>query len=88
MYVSEPAVGQLWPSVYGHSEWKHITRFVMADEVEVCAKIGLSCVIEFCVKTWTGGKEKPPEMIRQAYGGETFSRAVSISLVEAAVQRR
>jgi hypothetical protein len=33
--MSEPAVGQLRPSVFGHSKWKHIERFVMADEKDV-----------------------------------------------------
>ena len=48
--MSEPAVGQLWPSVFGHSEWKHLVSFVMADEEDVCVKIRQRCVIEFCVK--------------------------------------
>ena len=30
--VSEHAVGQLWSSVFGHSEWKHLIHFIMADE--------------------------------------------------------
>jgi len=36
--MSQPAVGQLWPSVFGHSEWKHLVRFVMADEEDVPVK--------------------------------------------------
>ena len=64
--MSEPAVGQLWLSVFGHSEWKHLVRFVMGDEEDVCVKIWQRCVTEFCVK---------PEMLQQAYGGETLSHA-------------
>jgi len=37
--VSEPAVGQQWPSVFGHSEWKHLVLFVMADEEDIPVKI-------------------------------------------------
>ena len=48
--MSEPGVGQLWPSVFGHSEWKHLVCFVMADEEDVSVKIGQRCVTEFCVK--------------------------------------
>jgi len=72
--MSEPAVGQLWPSVFGHSEWKHLVRFVMADEEDICVKIRQRCVIEFCVKRGKSGNETL-EMLRQAYGGETLSRA-------------
>jgi len=72
--MSEPAVGQLWPSVFGHSEWKHLVYFVMADEKDVCVKICQRCVIEFCVKLGKTGNETL-EMLRQAYGGETLSRA-------------
>ena len=43
--MSEPAVGQLWPSVFGHSEWKHLVSFVMADEEDVCVKIRQRCVL-------------------------------------------
>jgi len=72
--VSEPAVGQLWPSVCGHSECKHLLHFVMADEEDVSVKIRQRCVIEFCVKLGKSGN-KTLEMLRQAYGGETLSRA-------------
>ena len=48
--MSESAVGQLWPSVFGHSEWMHLVSFVMADEEDVCVKIRQRCVIECCVK--------------------------------------
>jgi len=72
--VSEPAVGQLWPSVFGHSEWKHLVHFVMADEEHVCVKIRQRCVTEFCVKLGKSGNETL-EMLRQAYGGETVSLA-------------
>jgi hypothetical protein len=68
--MSEPAVGQLWPSVLGHSEWKHLVHFVMADEEDVSVKIWQRCVIEFCVKLGKSGNETL-EMLRQAYGGET-----------------
>jgi len=70
--VSDPVVGQLWPSGFGHSEWKHLVRFVMADEEDVCVKIRQRCVIEFCVKLGKSGNETL-EMLRQAYGGETLS---------------
>ena len=72
--MSEPAVGELWPSVFGHSEWKHLVRFVMADEEDVCVKIRQRCVIEFCVKLGKNSNETL-EMLRQAYGGETLSCA-------------
>ena len=72
--MSEPAVGQLWPSVCGHSECKHLLHFVMADEEDVSVKIRQRCVIEFCVKLGKSGN-KTLEMLRQAYGGETLSRA-------------
>jgi len=72
--VSEAAVGQLWPSVFGHSEWKHLVRFVVADEEDVSVKIQQRCVIEFCVKLGKSGNETL-EMLRQAYGGETLSCA-------------
>jgi len=72
--VSEPAFGQLWPSVFGHSEWKQLVRFVMADEEDVSVKIRQRCVIEFCVKLWKSGNETL-EMLRQAYGGETLGCA-------------
>jgi len=71
--VSEPAVGQLWPSPFGHSEWRHLVCFVMADEEDVSVKIQQRCVIEFCVKLGKSGN-KILEMLRQAYGGETLSR--------------
>ena len=60
--------------VFGHSEWKHLVSFVMADEEDVCVKIRQRCVIEFCVKLGKSGNETL-EMLRQAYGGETLSRA-------------
>ena len=72
--MSEPAVGQLWSAVFGHSEWKHLVRFVMADEENVSVKIRQKCVIEFSVKLWKSGNETL-EMLRQAYGGETLSCA-------------
>ena len=46
----------------------------MADEEDVCVKIRQRCVIEFCVKLGKSGNETL-EMLRQAYGGETLSRA-------------
>ena len=72
--MSEPAVGQLWPSVFGHSEWKHLVCFVMADEEDISVKIRQRCVTEFCVKLGKSDNETL-EMLRQAYGGETLSRA-------------
>jgi len=72
--MSEPAVGQLWPSVFGHSKWKHLVRFVMVAEEDVCVKIWQRCVIEFCVKLGKSGNGTL-EMLRQAYSGETLSRA-------------
>jgi len=72
--VSEPAVGQLWSAVFGHSEWKHLVRFVMADEKDVSVKIRQRCVIECCVKLGKSGNETL-EMLLQAYGGETLSCA-------------
>ena len=72
--MSEPAFGQLWPSVFGHSEWKHLVCFVMADEEDVSVKIRQRCVIEFCVKLGKRGNETL-EMLRQAYGGETLNCA-------------
>ena len=36
-------LGQMWPSVFGHSEWKHLVCFVMADEEDVCVKIWQRC---------------------------------------------
>jgi hypothetical protein len=71
--MSEPAVRQLWPSVLGHSDWKHPVSFVMADE-DVSVKIWQRCVIEFCVKLGNSGNETL-EMLRQACGGETLTRA-------------
>ena len=62
------------PSVFGHSEWKHLVRFVMADEKDISVKIRQRCMIEFCVKLGKSGNETL-EMLRQAYGGETLSRA-------------
>ena len=50
-------LGQLWPSVFGHSEWKHLVRFVVADEEDVSVKIQQRCVIEFCVKLGKSGNE-------------------------------
>ena len=72
--MSEPADGQLWPSVCGHSKWKHLVCFVMVDEEDVSVKIRQRCVIEFCVKLGKSGNETL-EMLRQAYGGETLSGA-------------
>ena len=72
--MSEPAVGQLWPSVFGHSEWKHLVRFFMADEEDISVKIRQRCVIEFSVKIGKSSNETL-EMLRQAYDGETLSRA-------------
>ena len=72
--MSEPAVGLLWPSVFGHSEWKHLVHFVMADEEDVCVKIRQRCVTEFCVKLGKSSNETL-EMLWQAYGGETLSCA-------------
>jgi len=46
----------------------------MVDEEEVCVKIRQRCVNEFCVKHGKSGNETL-EMLRQAYGGETLSRA-------------
>jgi len=46
----------------------------MPDEEDVCVKIRQRCVIEFCVKLGKSGNEAL-EMLRQAYGGETLSRA-------------
>jgi hypothetical protein len=60
-------------SVFGHSEWKHLVRFVMADEEDVSVKIWQICVNEFCVKLGNSGNETL--MLRQAYGGETLSCA-------------
>jgi len=73
--MSEPAVGQLLPSVFGHSECKE----------DVCVKIQQMCVIDFCVKLGKSGNETL-EMLWQAYGGET-QPCCSISVVEA-LQRR
>jgi len=70
--VSEPTVGQLWPSVFGHSKWKHLVCFVMADEEDVSVKIRQRCVIEFCVKLGKSDNETL-EMLRQACRGETLS---------------
>jgi hypothetical protein len=72
--MSEPTVGQLLPSVFGHSNWKHVVRFVMAYELAVSVKIRQSCVIECYVKLGKNGDEIL-EMIRQAYGGETLGCA-------------
>jgi len=69
--VSELVVGQLWPAVFGHSDWKHLVRFVIADEEDVCVKIQGRCVIEFCVKLGKSGNETL-ETLQQAYGGETL----------------
>jgi hypothetical protein len=55
--MSEPAVGQLWPSVFGHSKWKHIVPFVMADEEDISVKIRQRCVNESCVKLGKSGNE-------------------------------
>jgi hypothetical protein len=71
--VSEPTVGQLWPSVFGHSKWEHLVRSVMADEEGVYVKIRQRCVIELCFKLGKSGNETL-EMLRQACGGETLSR--------------
>jgi len=54
--VSEPAVGKLWPSVFGHSVWKHLVLFVMADEGDISVKIQAG-VCEFCVKLGKSGNE-------------------------------
>ena len=72
--MSELAVGQMWPSLFGHSEGKHIVCFVMADDEDVCVKIWQRCVIEFCVKLGKSGNETL-EMLWQAYGGEAISHA-------------
>jgi hypothetical protein len=72
--MSEPAVGQLWSSAFGHSKWEHVVRFVMADEEDVSVKIRQRCAIECCVKLGKSGNETL-EMLRQAYGGETLSHA-------------
>ena len=72
--MSELAVGQLWPSVFGHSKWKLLVHFVTADEEDVYVKIWQRCVIEFCVKLGKSSNEKL-EMLRQAYGAETLSHA-------------
>jgi hypothetical protein len=61
--MSEPAVGQLWPSVFGHIKWKNVVRFVMADEEDVSVKIRQKCVIECCVKLGKSGNETL-EMLR------------------------
>ena len=45
--VSEPAVGQLWPSVFDHSEWKHLVCFVMADEETSLWKYGRGVWLKF-----------------------------------------
>jgi len=54
--------------------WKHLVRFVMADEEDVCVKIRQRCVIECCVNLGKSGNETL-EMLRQAYGGEALSSA-------------
>ena len=72
--MSEPTVGQLWSALFGHSKWKHLVRFVMADEKDVSVKIRHRCVIECCVKLGKSGNETL-EMLLQAYGGETLSCA-------------
>jgi len=41
--MSEPTVGQLSPRIFGHSEWKHLVRFVMADEEDVCENTAEVC---------------------------------------------
>jgi hypothetical protein len=41
--MSEPAVGQLWPSAFGHSKWKHAVRFVVVDEEDVCENTAKVC---------------------------------------------
>jgi len=46
----------------------------MADKEDMYVKIRQRCVIEFCVKFGKSGNETL-EMLRQAYGGETLSRA-------------
>jgi len=46
----------------------------MADEEDVSVKIEQRCVIEFCVKLGKSSN-KTLETLRQAYGGETLSRA-------------
>jgi len=46
----------------------------MVDEEDVCVKIRQRCMIEFCVKFGKSGNETL-EMLWQAYGGETLSRA-------------
>jgi len=46
----------------------------MADEEDISVKIRQRCVTEFCVKLGKSDNETL-EMLRQAYGGETLSRA-------------
>jgi hypothetical protein len=46
----------------------------MADEEDVSVKIQQRCVTEFCVKLGKSGNETF-DMLRQAYGGQTLSRA-------------
>jgi hypothetical protein len=46
----------------------------MADEEDVSVKIQQRCVIEFCAKLGKRGNETF-EMLREAYGGQTLSRA-------------
>jgi len=46
----------------------------MADEEDVCVKIQQRCANEFCVKLGKSSNEIL-EMLQQAYGGETLSRA-------------
>jgi histone-lysine N-methyltransferase SETMAR len=74
--MSEPVVGQLWPSAFGHSKWEHAVCFVVADEEDVSVKIRQRCVIECCVKLGKSGNETL-EMLRQAYGGDPLSKQQS-----------
>jgi len=46
----------------------------MVGEEDICVKLRQNCVIEFCVKLGKSRNETL-EMLRQAYGGETLSRA-------------
>nr|XP_033811349.1 protein GVQW3-like [Geotrypetes seraphini]XP_033811350.1 protein GVQW3-like [Geotrypetes seraphini] len=46
----------------------------MANEEDVSVRVRQRCVIEFCVKLGKSGNETL-EMLRQAYGGESISRA-------------
>jgi hypothetical protein len=46
----------------------------VADEEDISVKIRQRCVFKFCVKLGKSGNETF-EMVRQAYGGGTLSRA-------------